>query len=186
MSLIIKAAQAAEFWHRGQKRKYNGRPYIEHPARVANRMMLHKLADEINVAAAWLHDVVEDCDVSQVKLHDLLCHSFESSERKLEIENCEKSQKIVDIVQSLTNPSKDSSLNRAARKEMDREHLRNAPQIVKIIKMIDRIDNLRDLSAGPIDFQKKYANESLLLANVIGDADSELYKELCQEIDKLM
>ena len=47
----------------GQKRKYSGDDYIVHPARVASIVTRHGGTDEM-IAAAWLHDTVEDTDVS--------------------------------------------------------------------------------------------------------------------------
>jgi len=60
--LVTTARQIATDAHRGQVDKA-GAPYIGHPARVAG----HAAAaggDERVVAAAWLHDVVEDTDVT--------------------------------------------------------------------------------------------------------------------------
>ncbi|MCC2314193.1 HD domain-containing protein [Cellulomonas xiejunii] len=60
--LVTTARQIAKDAHRGQLDKA-GAPYIGHPARVAG----HAAAaggDERVVAAAWLHDVVEDTDVT--------------------------------------------------------------------------------------------------------------------------
>ncbi|MBO0692669.1 MAG: HD domain-containing protein [Acidimicrobiaceae bacterium] len=50
--------------HDGQTDKA-GRPYIEHPARVAARLIDPELR-----AAAWLHDVVEDTDWTAERLHE--------------------------------------------------------------------------------------------------------------------
>ena len=60
MHIILKAAAFARRAHAGQRRKYNDRPYIVHPARVAGRVAAHPQATETMVAAAFLHDVVED------------------------------------------------------------------------------------------------------------------------------
>ncbi|MFC9335841.1 phosphohydrolase [Arthrobacter sp. NPDC057009] len=55
----VAAAKAiATIAHRFQTDKL-GDPYIEHPRRVANR-----LDDPKHVAAAWLHDVIEDCSIT--------------------------------------------------------------------------------------------------------------------------
>lgn len=176
MSLIIAAAKLAHELHKGQIRKYTNRPYIEHPIRVAGRLATMSCADEISVAAAFLHDVIEDCDVTKERLIDLLSGVGSTSSPCC----------IASYVQMLTNPSKGSSLNRAARKEMDREHLRNAPKMIKIIKLIDRIDNLNEMSNADIGFIRKYCEESKLLADAIGDADSSLYHELCDRIEYLL
>ncbi|WP_426976311.1 HD domain-containing protein [Pseudarthrobacter sp. O4] len=59
MTIEVAAAKAiATIAHRGQTDKI-GVDYIEHPRRVAAR-----LSDPSHVAAAWLHDVVEDCGIT--------------------------------------------------------------------------------------------------------------------------
>ena len=60
MNLQVAAAKAiATIAHKGQKDKL-GADYIGHPARVA-KMLVDKNAEPAAIAAAWLHDVIEDC-----------------------------------------------------------------------------------------------------------------------------
>lgn len=159
MSKILKAARFAADCHRLQERKYNGKPYITHPCRVAGRVAIHKDADEDAVCAAFLHDVVEDCGVSLNDIED----DFGTA--------------VAGIVCDLTNPSKGSTLPRAERKAMDREHARGIRHISKVIKLIDRIDNLMEISPAE-SFAWLYCEESQALLNVIGNADDSLASEL--------
>lgn len=158
--IVLRAAQLARQAHGHQTRKYTGRPYIEHPARVAGMVAIHPLATEEMIAAAFLHDTLEDTGLSQEQI--------EKATNRWTLE----------LVRYLTNASKGSKLPRAERKKMDREHLAKAPVEAKIIKLIDRIDNLREMEGAQADFMKLYAEESLLLLAVIGDADSRLNVEL--------
>lgn len=57
--LIQRAAQTAVALHASQRRRYLDEAYVVHPARVATLTMAAGL-DEHAIAAAWLHDVVED------------------------------------------------------------------------------------------------------------------------------
>jgi len=84
---------------------YNGKPYVTHPARVAGRTCVHKLATEEMVAAAYLHDVVEDTWVTPETLSTLFPPG------------------VVELVNELTNPSKGMKASRKVRKETDRAHL---------------------------------------------------------------
>lgn len=63
--LITSAATMASFLHRNQTRFVRGDlarvPYIEHPLRVALRLIRWGVTDPELIAAALLHDVVEDC-----------------------------------------------------------------------------------------------------------------------------
>jgi (p)ppGpp synthase/HD superfamily hydrolase len=167
MSMIIRAAQFAAKAHRGQKRKYTGAPYITHPARVAGRMACHHLATEAIVAAAFLHDVVEDCNVPIGRIasdfgDDVECY-----------------------VDWLTNPAKGSDKPRAERKQWDREHAAKAPCEVRVVKLLDRIDNLREID--PADkFTTLYCKESALLAEALRTTDALLYGELIDLIESLL
>ena len=170
-SLIIKAAQFAAVKHKDQRRKYANVPYFEHLARTAQRVMLHEEATESLVAAAYLHDVVEDN------------HStFEEVENQFGF-------LIKEHVMWLTNASKDINPRppREERKRIDREKLAKAPPFVKIIKMIDRSDNLRDMMhIAPKDKIQRYCEESALLVEAIGDASKDLKLVLLEDIANLL
>jgi (p)ppGpp synthase/HD superfamily hydrolase len=151
-SIILNAARYAERFHRGQLRKYTNQPYIIHPARVAGRISIYAFATDNMVAAAWLHDVIEDCNVS----FDSLNNAF--------------GRDIAYMVDELTNPSKFyTHLSRDKRKQIDREHIKTISNEAKIIKIYDRIDNLLDFpitDSNAIDFMKSnYYRESRLLFN---------------------
>lgn len=150
MNLILTAAALAVRAHEGQKRKYNGRPYVTHPARVAGRVGLLPDVTEEMVAAAYLHDVLEDTTMTRD-----------------EIERATSPQ-VGFYVDWMTNKSKGLSLPRAERKAMDRKRLMEAPIQVKQIKLIDRIDNLTEMAGAKDDFKKVYAEESIQLAEAIG------------------
>ena len=65
--IIAAAARFAALAHSGQTRKFSGAPYIVHPAAVA-RLVSDAGLDEEVVAAAWLHDTVEDTSVTLQQL----------------------------------------------------------------------------------------------------------------------
>ncbi len=149
-NLILQAAQWAQEAHKNQVRKYNGRLFIEHPMRVAGWTSLMRDHQPEYVAAAWLHDVKED----QWKFWLSILSQVPGSVRI--------------IVDQLTNPSKQfPNLNRAQRKAMDRKHLTECADCTKVIKMIDRYDNLCDVAEAKDDFKRVYAEESLLLVHAI-------------------
>jgi len=62
-SLVLKAREFAREAHKAQPRKYTGEPHFVHLEEVANLVANAGLSDAA-VAAAWLHDVVEDQDVT--------------------------------------------------------------------------------------------------------------------------
>lgn len=182
--LIIKAAQFAAECHAGQVRKYNGLPYITHPIRVAGRMATHPSATNDLVTAAFLHDVVEDCGIGLAEIRE------------------EFGQRVACHVGSLTNSPKVAGESRALKKLRDRERLSMVPDEAKVLKMIDRIDNMREVPVSShivateritpsgvsvtdtlMPFAKVYGLESLALLEVLCDADPELaaeYKALAE------
>ncbi|NUM80148.1 bifunctional (p)ppGpp synthetase/guanosine-3',5'-bis(diphosphate) 3'-pyrophosphohydrolase [bacterium] len=120
--LIRKALDFAKLAHNGQQRD-EGVPYITHPIRVANILM-----DEVAVikgdmiCAALLHDVIEDCDITLRELKN----NF--------------NDRIAQMVKTL---SKDPSLEN--HKKVYYETIVKADDEVKLIKVCDRLDNLRSL-----------------------------------------
>jgi (p)ppGpp synthase/HD superfamily hydrolase len=174
VNLIIEAARFADAAHRGQKRKYNERPYIEHPGRVAARITRFPDATEEWIAAAWCHDVVEDCNVSLDDMRRVFGHGY-----------------MVTLVEYLTNPSKQHPhLSRHERKSMDRAHLARASFGAQCIKLVDRADNLREMTGASIAFKRLYCEESRLLVEairrngVLPSAD-ELFSELAEAVTHL-
>ncbi len=142
MSLIAAAASLAEYAHAGQVRKYTGQPYIIHPLRVAGAVsLLHGATDDM-IAAAWMHDVLEDTCVSLDQI-DRATNSATAS-----------------LVLQLTS-GKFPDLNREQRKAIQREKLAKASLHAQLIKCCDRIDNLNDLPEG--QFRELYARESIQL-----------------------
>jgi len=173
MNKILKAAQFAKKAHQGQKRKYSSVDYITHPARVAGRATIdmghYPQAEEL-IQIAWLHDVIEDCGIT----YETLAEEF--------------STYVADGVQALTNQTKKTDGNRAERKAMDREHISRQNPEFKVIKLIDRLDNLKDMRGAPGGFRKKYAEESKLLLQVLKDYEpygSSLVDEYKTAIENL-
>lgn len=170
MNLILRAAALAVRAHKFQTRKYNGRPYVTHPARVAGRVGLLPDVTEEMVAAAYLHDVLEDTTVTR-----------EEIERETNVQ-------VAFYVDWMTNKSKGSNLPRAERKAMDRKRLMEAPVQVKQIKLLDRIDNLSEMAGAPEDFMKLYLEESRLLGEHLACSNmaprlDELLAELLAVVD---
>lgn len=138
-----------------QKRKYTGDDYINHPARVAAMVESVGGTPEM-IAAAWLHDVVEDTGVTQ----DLIREEFGSV--------------VAFYVMYLTNPSKPEDGNRAVRKEIDRKFIANAPAEVKTIKLADLIDNTDSIVQHDPNFAEVYLKEKRALLEVLQEGDQRL------------
>ena len=166
VDLITAAYQRAEQAHSGQRRK-SGEPYFTHCVAVASILAEMKM-DAESVAAGLLHDVVEDSDVSV----EMLRGEFGSTIAKL-----------VDGVTKLKNlPIKnvtaagDSRRSSAINREMEyiRKMLLTMGDDVRVvlIKLADRLHNMRTLGYMPRHKQQSVAQETMdifaPLANRLG------------------
>ena len=167
---VVVAKEMARRWHADQTRKWSGDPYIVHPERVFNLVCEYFPNETTMQCAAWLHDVLEDCNHPRMKE---------------QISNyC--GAEVLSLVQEMTNPSKGSKANRAERKKMDRDHLRNASFHCKCLKLIDRVDNLNDMEGAEKGFVRLYLKESqLLLEESLRHVHNELEEKLQFTIDNL-
>ncbi|MBR4360504.1 MAG: bifunctional (p)ppGpp synthetase/guanosine-3',5'-bis(diphosphate) 3'-pyrophosphohydrolase [Clostridia bacterium] len=144
-ALIEKAYHFAEQAHAGQCRK-SGEPYIMHPVYVAS-ILTELMIDPPTIAAALLHDTVEDCEkVTLQVIHDQFGEEVE---------------RLVDGVTKL------SKLDFADREEQQAESLRKmilamSKDIrVVLIKLADRLHNMRTLKYQSPERQVSIARETL-------------------------
>jgi (p)ppGpp synthase/HD superfamily hydrolase len=161
MDIVRKAQVYAMAAHAavGQKRKYTGQPYIVHPAEVASIVARVPGATPDMVAAAWLHDVVEDTGCTYTDIH----MGFGAD--------------IATLVGWLTDVSKPEDGNRAKRKAIDRAHTAEAPAEAQTIKLADLISNSRSIMEHDPEFAKVYLEEKRLLLEVLTKGDPGLHAE---------
>lgn len=134
--------------HKDQTRKYTGEPYLVHCAEVA-ALVYRYCGTTAMVCAAWLHDVVEDCNVplSSIQQHfgdDVFVLVDQLTERK-------------------------TLGNRAQRKASECARWSYAHSSAKTIKLADLISNTRSIVAHDPNFAKVYLEEKrALLPNLVG------------------
>ena len=157
MNTVEKAKVFATAAHAavGQTRKYTGEPYVVHPMEVAS-IVESVGGTEAMVAAALLHDVLEDTGVTV----DVLEEQFGSE--------------VTDLVLWLTDISKPEDGNRSTRKALDRQHSAAAPAAAQTIKVADLISNSRSIVAHDPGFAKVYLEEKRLLLDLLTRADPTL------------
>ena len=155
--LIRDAYEFADLCHEGQMRK-SGEPYIAHPLEIALFLTELRL-DEQTIAASLLHDVVEDCDVSL----DELSSRFGPEIAKL-VDGVTKltqlDSRIHDPISALPvgGDDPDSLYAESLRKML----VAMAEDIrVVLIKLADRLHNMRTLGALPPEKQRRIAQETL-------------------------
>ncbi|MFO1345940.1 MAG: HD domain-containing protein [Rhodocyclaceae bacterium] len=130
MNRLLQAIAFAADKHRDQRRKdANASPYINHPIALANVLANEGgVDDEAVLVAAILHDTIEDTDTTADELRRLF------------------GRRITDIVLEVTD---DKALEKAERKRLQVEHAPHISRRAKLVKLADKICNLRDIALSP-------------------------------------
>lgn len=156
--LELHALEFATDAHKHQRRKYTGEPYITHPIAVAEIVRSTPGHTPEMIAAAYLHDVIEDCGVTRAALADMF------------------GPVVAEYVWWLSDQSTHADGNRAVRKKIDRDHIAKAPREPKTIKIADLIHNTLSIEAHDPDFWRVYRHEKILLLDVLKEGDQELWR----------
>ncbi|OAO00109.1 phosphohydrolase [Sphingomonadales bacterium EhC05] len=130
VALVVQAALFAAERHRDQRRKnVDATPYINHPLALASVLSIEaQIDDPALIAAALLHDTVEDTQTTIDEIED----HFGS--------------KIAGIVAEVTD---DKSLEKEERKRKQVETVSKKSTAAKLIKLADKTSNLRDIASSP-------------------------------------
>lgn len=159
---ILRAAHFAARRHRRQKRKgADAEPYINHPIAVAELIAeVGRVTDVLTLAAALLHDTVEDTDAT---LDDI--------EREF-------GREIRGIVAELTD---DKSLPSDERKRLQVVNAPNASRRAKIVKLADKSVNVADIARDPpphwpLERRRAYIEWAILVVAGCRGANAALEK----------
>ena len=144
IDVIIKAYEVAKKQHEGQFRKSND-PYIQHPLEVAY-MLSEYHAGPNTIAAGLLHDVLEDTEITYDKMVELF------------------GEDITSIVDGVTKISKLKYMTQE--KVLAKTHQKILIAMAKdirviLVKLVDRVHNMRTLEFQPVEKQKKIARETI-------------------------
>ncbi len=161
--LVDRARRYATEAHRriDQRRKYSGQPYHDHLAAVA-ALVSGVCDDPAVIAAAWLHDAVEDTPATLEEIEDLF------------------GARVAALVEQVTDVSRPGDGNRARRKALDRDHLAGATAAAKTIKLADLIDNCLDITHHDPRFARVYLQEAAALLDVLEEGDAHLLQRARQ------
>jgi GTP diphosphokinase / guanosine-3',5'-bis(diphosphate) 3'-diphosphatase len=136
---VLRATQFAAERHSKQRRKgAAGEPYINHVIEVAGLVAMALEEPDTNLLmAALLHDTIEDTGTTRAELAERF------------------GQDVADLVVELTD---DKSLPKAERKRLQVEHARKKSKRAQMIKIADKISNLRSILTSPPadwDYERK-------------------------------
>jgi GTP pyrophosphokinase len=142
---IDRAYHFAADYHRDQRRR-SGEPYINHPVEVALILCKDLHMDEDTICAALLHDTVEDTPATLTQISDLFGETV---------------AELVDGVTKLTS-IKVTSMDEKQALNLRKMFLAMSKDIrVVIIKLADRLHNMRTLAALPPDRRLFKARETM-------------------------
>jgi GTP diphosphokinase / guanosine-3',5'-bis(diphosphate) 3'-diphosphatase len=141
--ILLKAALYAARKHLGQTRKgENSAPYINHPIEVASFIAeIGGIENETVLAAALLHDTVEDTDAKAEELQELF------------------GEEVTSIVLEVTD---DKSLPKLQRKQLQVEQAVSLSPEAKLIRIADKISNIQDITYSPPKRWSKKRREKYL------------------------
>jgi guanosine-3',5'-bis(diphosphate) 3'-pyrophosphohydrolase len=160
--------------HGEQRRKFADEPYIAHPIRVMELCAAY--TNDITVlAAALLHDVLEDTPVKKEEISSFL----------LTIMDTGKAQRTLQLVDDLTDRYVKSNYpqwNRRKRKAKEAERLADTGADSQTIKYADIIDNSAEIAHQETDFAKPFLLECNALLKKIVKGNQELYKRAMETV----
>jgi guanosine-3',5'-bis(diphosphate) 3'-pyrophosphohydrolase len=127
---LLEAASFAAKKHSFQKRKgKKGAPYINHPLEVASLLAkVGKVKDYKVLIAAVLHDTIEDTETNSEEITELF------------------GEQVCKYVLEVTD---DKSLPKAERKHLQIEHAPHISHGAKLVKLGDKISNIKDIMKNP-------------------------------------
>jgi hypothetical protein len=166
-NLVARAQDFAVNAHRriDQRRKYSGQPYDAHLKAVAD--IVGSVTDDPEViAAAWLHDTLEDTPATYEQLES------------------EFGERVAHLVAELTDVSRPTDGNRAVRKAIDRRYLARASSRAKTVKLADLIDNCSDIVKHDPKFGRVFVTEAAALLEVLEDGNPRLLARARKKVNK--
>jgi GTP diphosphokinase / guanosine-3',5'-bis(diphosphate) 3'-diphosphatase len=129
--LLLEALELASVKHRDQRRKDREKsPYINHPIAVARVLWAHGVTDPDVIIASVLHDTIEDTPTTREEI----AAKFGES--------------VAAIVAEVTD---DKSLPKERRKQLQVDHAPHLSTSAKLVKLADKVCNLRDMVDSPPD-----------------------------------
>ena len=155
MSIVNQARKFAEHWHRHQVRKYTNEPYFVHLHEVATLCAGAGLSKRA-VAAAYLHDVIEDQPVTYENVRERF------------------GREVADIVRELTDTPATVGVTREERKLNDLGRLEAASADAQSIKCADLVSNTSSITKHDRSFARVYLPEKRAVLMVLTRANPEL------------
>ncbi|GAA0547085.1 HD domain-containing protein [Chitinophaga japonensis] len=175
-ALLEQVKDFARQAHGEQTRKYTPEPYIVHPVRVMEICRAHQ-ADTAMLAAALLHDVLEDTPVNKQAMKDFLDH----------VMNAPQATRTLQLVVELTDVYTRAAYprwNRRKRKAMETARLEKISAAAQTVKYADIVDNCKEIVHHDPDFAKVFLRECKALLKKMTRGHQQLYQKAVALVDE--
>lgn len=173
--LLNSVTLFADRAHGSQLRKYTFDRYIVHPIRVME--MLRPFTDDHSVfAAALLHDVLEDTDISKLQMASFL-------KSVMDVKTADRTLGLVIELTDVYTSEKYPQWNRPKRKAMEVERAGKTSALAQTIKYADIIDNCREIVEHDRNFAGIFLYECRNLLNAINKGDAALYEKAVNDVE---
>lgn len=167
---IGKAAALAAKSHAGQYRKGSGASYIVHPTAVYRILRAIGVKDRVVLVAAFLHDTIEDTPIS----YNAIKKEF--------------NKEVADLVKEVTSIKKD--LEKLGKEDYLIAKMVKMSNSALIIKLADRLHNLRDITSMPqMSIKKLRSNTKYIISQLtekrkLNNTHKKIIRDIKKEIEK--
>ena len=161
--------------HSGQTRKYSPEPYIVHPIRVMQTLQAANMPLPL-LAAALLHDVIEDTHISEQQLADFLYSLMDSKDAT---ETIKLVMELTDVYVKSAYPQ----YNRRKRKDLELQRITRTSPSAQTVKYADILDNVKEIASSDPDFAPRYLRECLAILRKIDKGDTMLRKAAIDAVE---
>jgi guanosine-3',5'-bis(diphosphate) 3'-pyrophosphohydrolase len=128
METVLRAAAFAAEKHRTQRRKDIDTPFINHPIQLAYILVQADVEDPVVLAAALLHDTIEDTKTTHDEIEIVFGH---------------------EIANIVSECSDDKTLDKLVRKQAQVDRAAHVSTRAKLVKLADKIANVSDIDGAP-------------------------------------
>ncbi len=128
METVLRAAMFAAEKHRTQRRKDIETPFINHPIQLAYILVQAGIEDPVVLAAALLHDTIEDTNTTHDEIEIVFGH---------------------EVANIVAECSDDKRLGKLERKQEQIERAAKISARAKLVKLADKIANVSDIDGAP-------------------------------------
>jgi guanosine-3',5'-bis(diphosphate) 3'-pyrophosphohydrolase len=175
---LEKIRDFADQVHGEQQRKYTPERYIVHPVRVMEMCRAHTGKLPV-LAAALLHDVLEDTPVTKERLAQFLFTVMKEEDAK---ETLRLVVELTDVYTKQRHPR----LNRKKRKAKEAVRIEKTSADSQTVKYADIIDNCREIVKHDPDFANVFLRECKGLLTVMPKGNETLRQEAVETVDRCL